>query len=102
MLSKFDLNISPKSFLTYFEYSDDGILYTQDDKGVIRMEIGNQYWLVVHRSPREKFYWCFAVIEKLLIVYELRGNRIEPSVDEKYQTLKISPKSYPCSLNSEI
>lgn len=43
------VNISPFSQLTFLNYSDDGILYSQDGKGVIRMQVAGQYWMNVFK-----------------------------------------------------
>ena len=94
-----DLVLSPFSTLRWFGFSDEGIIYTQDSEGYIRMQVYNNYWITLHRPKSQRNFWLFGVMDKELIGYRLMVGEKSPDVFKKYSVFRLMPKCETFSVN---
>lgn len=96
-----DLALSPYSNLRWFGFSDEGVIYTQDSEGVIRMQVYNNYWIIVHKPKSQRKFWLFGVMDKELIGFRLMVGEKVPDVFKKYSVFRLMPKCETISINKE-
>lgn len=49
--------ITPFATLTWFGFSDEGLVLTKDSKGIIRALVGFSTWIPIFESPENKNFW---------------------------------------------
>ena len=94
LLYETKLCVTPYSRLTWFGYSDDGVLYTQDSEGCIRVLVNRSLWVTVFEDSSQRRFWLLGIMDNDLIGYRLGVGETRPNPQMRYSVIKQTARVY--------
>lgn len=86
--------ITPYARLSWFSYSDDGVLYSQDTEGCIRALVNRSVWITFFEDNSQRRFWLLGVMDGDLVGYRLGLGETAPNSSMRYPIIKQSAKVY--------
>ncbi|KAL4447139.1 hypothetical protein ABPG74_013991 [Tetrahymena malaccensis] len=76
--------LTPFTTLTWFGFSEEGLVLTKDSKGVIRALIGYSNWTPIYEQPHNKNFWLKGMVDYKLAGFLLPKDELEPRLTQIY------------------
>ncbi|KAL4497286.1 hypothetical protein ABPG72_011221 [Tetrahymena utriculariae] len=84
IIKEIGVPLTPFTTLTWFGFSEEGLVLTKDSKGVIRALIGYSNWTPIYEQPHNKNFWLKGMDDYKLAGFLLPKDELEPRLTQIY------------------